>query len=334
MPRNPKLFIKGTLIEVSSRIEEGLPLVPNELTCLIIGSILARAQNRYPVTMVAYSFMENHFHMLLIVHNPKDIPDFIGYFKRESAHAINRMIGRRQRTIWCEGFDNPVILDSETAIKRLNYIYLNPVEAGLTPKAENWPLSSASWVDFNKTRSTRKFKPIPRNKIPLLPKTPLSQEEINTLCRELMDLPGEYYTLMIQPHAWKYCFKDMTFRKDEDLNKLVFRSIRQEEERLSQEKEKEGSSYPTLEYLQRQDMRRPYTPKKFGKRMLCLAADKMKRILYLQWLKETYQQLPRFLKERGIDFKKTLHYPPGFFAPGGFLSANLLPMHTPIAFIT
>jgi hypothetical protein len=117
-------------------------------------------------------------------------------------------------------------------------------------------------------------------------------------------------------------------------NPLVFRSIRQEEERLDQEKEKEGSSYPSLENLQRQDIRRPYTPKKFGKRMLCLAADKMKRILYLQWLKETYRQLPRFLKERGVDFKKTLHYPPGFFAPGGFLSASLLPMHTPIEFIT
>jgi REP element-mobilizing transposase RayT len=334
MPRNPKLFIRGTLIEVSSRIEEGLPLVPNELTCLIIGSILARAQNLYPVTIVAYSFMGNHFHMLLIVHNPKDIPDFIGYFKRESAHAINRMIGRRQRTIWCEGFDSPVILDSETTIKRLNYIYLNPVEAGLTPKVENWPLSSASWVDFNKTTSTRRFKPIPRNKIPLLPETPLSQEEITTLCKELMDLPGEYYTLTIQPHAWKNCFKDTAFRKDEDLNKLVFRSIRQEEKRLNLEKEEEGSSYPSLEYLQTQDIRRPYTPKKFGKRMLCLAADKMKRILYLKWLKETYRQLPRFLKERGIDFIKTLHYPPGFFAPGGFLSASLLPMHTPIEFIT
>jgi hypothetical protein len=39
MPRNPKLLIQGTLIEVTSRIEEGLPLVPNELTCLIIGSL-------------------------------------------------------------------------------------------------------------------------------------------------------------------------------------------------------------------------------------------------------------------------------------------------------
>jgi REP element-mobilizing transposase RayT len=334
MPRNPKLFIQGTLIEVSSRIEEGLPLVPNEVTCLIMGSILARAQNLYPVTIVAYSLMGNHFHMLLVVHNPKDIPDFIAYFKRESAHAINRMIGRRQRTLWCEGFDNPIILDSETAIKRLNYIYLNPVEAGLTPKVENWPLSSASWVDFNKSRSTRKFKPIPRNKIPLIPQTPLSQKEIDALCMELMDLPGEYYTLTVQPHEWKYCFKDTAYRKDEDLNKLVFRSIRQEEERLNQEKEKEGSSYPSLKHLQSQDIRRPYTPKKFAKRMLCFAADKMTRILYLKWLKEAYQKLPRFLKERGIDFKKTFHYPPGFFAPGGFLSANLLPKYTPIAFIT
>jgi hypothetical protein len=57
--------------------------------------------------------------------------------------------------------------------------------------------------------------------------------------------------------------------------------------------------------------------------MLCLASDKITRVLYLKWLKETYKDLPRFLKAHGVDFKKSLHYPPGFFAPGGFLSANL-----------
>jgi hypothetical protein len=63
MPRAPKLYIRGSLIEVCSRIQEGLPLVPNELNCLIIGSIMARAQTLYPVTVVAYSFVSNHFHM-------------------------------------------------------------------------------------------------------------------------------------------------------------------------------------------------------------------------------------------------------------------------------
>ncbi len=334
MARSPKLFIKGTLIEVSSRIEEGLPFVPNALTCYIIGSILARGQNMFPVTIVTYTFMGNHFHMLLIVQNPKDIPDFIGYFKRESAHAINRMIGRRQHTVWSEGFDNPVILDSETAIKRLKYVYLNPVEAGLTPKVNNWSLSSASWVDYTKEKSTRMFKPIPRNKIPLLPETPLTTHEIDKLHKELKDLPGEYFTLTIKPNAWKQCFKDTFHRGSEDLNSFLFNEIKREEERLNSEKEQEGTSYPSPEYLATQDIRRPYRPKKFGKRMLCLAADKMTRILYLKWLKETYKQLPRFLKERGVDFKKTLHYPPGFFSPGGFLSASLLPMHTPIEFLT
>jgi len=334
MPRNPKFLISGTLIEVSSRIEEGLPLVPNELTCLILGSILARAQNMYPVTIVAYTFMRNHFHMLLIVHDPKDIPSFTGFFKRESAHAINRMLGRRQRTVWCERYDNPVILDSEKAIERLNYLYLNPVKAGLTLEIEQWPLSSASWVDFSNNKSIKRFKPIPRNKIPFIPEIPLSPQEMNDLCKELMDLPGEYLTLTVKPHAWKNCFRDAINRKDEELNKRVFNSIRREEERLKLEREKDGHTYPSLDTLRGQNIRRPYTPKKFGKRMLCLASDKMKRVLYLEWLKETYRKLPCFLKQCGVDFQKTLHYPPGFFAPGGFLSANLLPIYTPIAHIT
>jgi hypothetical protein len=49
---------------------------------------------------------------------------------------------------------------------------------------------------------------------------------------------------------------------------------------------------------------------KFRKRMLCLASDKMTRILYLKWLKASYRQLPRFLKQKGMDFMKTLSIHP------------------------
>lgn len=331
MARQPKLFIKGTLIEVSSRVEEGLPFTPNELNSYIIGSIIARAQTLYPVTIVDYTFMPNHFHMLLVVNDSKNISNFIGYFKRESAHAINRMLGRRQRTVWSERFDSPVILDSEAAIRRINYIYLNPVQAGLISEAKLWPLSTASWIDFNKTANTKKFKPIPRNKIPYIPETPPSPKEVNKLCKKLMDLPGEYFTLTIEPNAWKKCFKDTITMSDEELNKIIFHTMKRKEEELKLKKEKEGSSYPSLESLKYQNIRTPYSPKKFGNKMLCLATEKLKRISYLEWIKEYCKKLPRF---SNIDLKKSLHYPPGFFAPGGFLSANLLPEHTPIAFLT
>ncbi len=334
MPRNPKLFISDTLIEISSRIQEGLPFVPNKLTYFIIGNILARAQTLYPATIVAYSFMQNHFHLILVVQDPQNVPDFIEYLKRESAHALNRLLGRRQHTVWCQGFDNPIILDSETAINRLSYLYLNPVAAGLVPTAEEWRLSSASWVDFSKEISEIHFKPIPRNKIPRLPERPLSLPEINNICNDLKDLPGEDYTLRVEPHAWKECFSDTKGRISSELHKLIFARIRNEEQRLQKEKEEAGSTYPNKTMLETQDVRRPHTPEKFGIRNICLGNERRIRATFIRWIKDMQKELPRFLKQKGIDYQKTLHYPPGFFAPGGFLSASILPMFTPIPFIT
>jgi len=334
MPRNPKLFIKGTLIEVSSRIQEGLPLPPNELSNLLIGNILARAQTLYPVKIVAYCFMQNHFHILLVVNNPEDVSGFVCYLKRESGHVINRLFGRRQHSVWCEGFDNPVILDPETTIKRLNYIYLNPVSSGFVTRVKDWCLSSASWVDFSKEVSKRYFKPTPRNRIPCLPEGRLSEAEIGKLCRELSDLPGGYYTLKIEPHAWKECFSDTKGGGFYELHELIFERIRIEEDRLQKEREEEGRSCPSKSTLETQDIRIRYRPKKFGKRMLCLASDKSTRVAFLGWLKNLSKELPRYLKQRGKDYQKTLHYPPGFFAPGGFLSASILPACTPIPIIS
>lgn len=333
MARNPKLFIKGTLIEVTSRIQEGLPLVPNELTVLVLGSILARAQTQYPVRIVSYCFMQNHFHILLIVQNPEHVPSFICYLKRESAHIINRFLGRRQHSVWCEGFDNPVILDPETAIRRLSYIYLNPVTAGLVPKIQDWCLSSASWVDFSSEISAREYKTIPRDEIPMLPDSPLSCEDIRLICSHLEELTGETYKLTIEPHAWKECFQDTETRPYRELHGLVLSKIRKEEEKFENQRLRENTNCPSSSVLACQKIRKPHKPQKFAPRMLCLAAEKTTRIIYLEWIKNLYKTLPAKLKQKGVSFKKTLHYPPGFFAPGGFLSASIVPEQTPLPYI-
>jgi hypothetical protein len=52
MARKSKLFISGTLVELSARVEQGLPFAPNILISTLIINALARAQNLYPVRIV------------------------------------------------------------------------------------------------------------------------------------------------------------------------------------------------------------------------------------------------------------------------------------------
>ena len=110
MPRNNKVFINRTVVSITTRIQEGLPFVATPFMCLLLQSYLAGAQERYPVKIVAFMVMGNHLHMLLVVENPEDVSHFMEYFKRETAIARNRLLGRRQRTVWASGCDSPIFL--------------------------------------------------------------------------------------------------------------------------------------------------------------------------------------------------------------------------------
>ena len=99
MARNRKYYPNRTVLLVSSRIEEGLPIVPSLNLNFIVWGILARAQSMYGVQVCHFVIMSNHFHMLLVVQDPEAVSDFLGYVKAEIAHAINRLQGRRQKTI-------------------------------------------------------------------------------------------------------------------------------------------------------------------------------------------------------------------------------------------
>ena len=110
---NRKLFVHRTVVEVCFRTEEGLPLPATPYIKVIIESVLARAQSLYPVIICHCLVMANHVHMLVVVDDPACVPAFVGYLKGETAHVVNHLRGRKKRTVWCDGFDSPIILDVE-----------------------------------------------------------------------------------------------------------------------------------------------------------------------------------------------------------------------------
>jgi hypothetical protein len=51
-------------------------------------------------------------------------------FKTESAHAVNNLLGREKRTVWCKSYDEPVILDKAMAIDKLTRLELFDMPRG------------------------------------------------------------------------------------------------------------------------------------------------------------------------------------------------------------
>ena len=139
MPNLKRCIIHNTLVEVCFRTEEGLPFVATPYIKAIMQSIIATAQTMYPTTICHFVLMANHMHLILVVQDPEDFVAFIGYIKRESAHAINRLLGRKKRTVWCDRYDDPKILDPDKAMQRIVYLYSNPQKANLVSTIDEYP---------------------------------------------------------------------------------------------------------------------------------------------------------------------------------------------------
>ena len=172
-----KLFLPNSLIFVTFRTEEGLPFVPTDYINEILWSELAKAQALYPVEVCAFNFEMNHGHMLLRVTDPELIHPFVGYFKQETAHALNRLLGRRRKTVWAEDYDSPTVLDENKALDMFTYLLLNPVKDNLTDSMDDYP-GVSSWALMKSGKYKRKCRAIARDGIPRLknPERPCQEE--------------------------------------------------------------------------------------------------------------------------------------------------------------
>ena len=323
MPRNPKLLIHGKIYEICFRTEEGLPFASTPYIKAIWESILARAQSLYRVRIVAGILMSNHPHLLIRVEDPEDVPEFVAYVKKETAHALNRLLGVEQHTVWQEGYDSPLLGDAEKVVERLVYCYTNPQKANLEDTIEKYP-GWSTWSEFLKGGGVKEIPRIARKDIPRLPGRTLSLGEQEQLAEELLGKSKEKFKLVIEPDLWKECFPELENAKSSELREMVVERVRESEAgyRGARQRGVVGAANLVMETI-----RKPHTPKKRGKRMLCMFSDIELRRGYISWYREVIRELLDLIAEAGTHLVKR---PPGLFSPGGGLSSNLNPEYVPV----
>lgn len=260
-----KYFPHNSIIFCSSRVEEGLPLVCAHNMNFIINGILAKATSIYEVELCHYIFMGNHFHMILRVINPEHIQAFFRYIKTEIAHAINRLLGRRKKTVWTDRYDSPIILDSDKLKEMLIYLYLNPADANLVESIEEYP-GVSSWKMFKYKIRYEKHKKVPRNRIKKLQNASLTVSEQKDLV-EIYKSHGKEYELKIEPLK---CF-DILGLEVRDFHEILVKQIHEEELKLKKARKFEVLG---ITRLRRQSMLKEHIPKKYSPKMICLSTDK------------------------------------------------------------
>lgn len=316
MARLRKLFIRDKTYFTTFRTEAGLPFPPTYLMNRILRGILCKAKSLYDIEVICFKLMSNHFHMLITVNCPESVDDFILYVKRESAHAVNRLLGRRQSTVWCEGYDSPIVLDLEKCLEIISYIYSNCSESNITDNIDIYP-GLSSWNLFVSEKYTFKEKRLSRPALPFIGTSTLALDIQKKLIAQLNKDALETNSFTLSPYAFLRSFESELSEKD--LKEEIIKRVRSRELECRKLRKR---SLPSLSKLITAGINITYASKKFGKRMICHSTEKKLRVQYISW----FRNICEMARHTYIQAKNRLGemlLPPGLFYPGGYLTANV-----------
>ena len=321
MSRPPRILLPKTVVLLTSRVQQGLPFVCTPLMEMILWSALAVAQNLYPVKIIAFVIMGNHIHLVVLVEDPEVVESFMERFKCETAHAVNRLLGRRQVTVWCEGYDSPVILTIDDLIEKLAYVYANPVRAHRSDSITSYH-GVSSWNMFASETALKEVKRIRRPFVQPLPKGRLTAKQQMQLASLVATQATETLEFKLTPNAWNVAFPNSVTR--EVLNKRVNQRLEEIYIEMAEQRQKNRITLPSAQEVISQLLDTPYTPKKFGRRMWCICRDIPLRIAFIKFI-QGLRAKARQVRLQWISGDRSVPFPIGLFPPSQPPLANLLP---------
>jgi len=144
------------LVFVTTTVIDWLPVFASPRIAELVARQLAQTAGQKGVSIVGYVVMPSHVHKLIGLHDIQSLSTFVQAFKSLTARRVREIglseygrelfrSGRFQ--LWKRRFDDVIITSEEQFRIKLNYVHENPVKAGLSENAVDWPFSSArSWL--------------------------------------------------------------------------------------------------------------------------------------------------------------------------------------------
>ena len=294
---------------------------PNALINDILVGCLAKAQALHPLEICDIVIESTHLHMIAVVHDPNDVKGFMERFKTESAHAVNRLLGRKKRTVWCAGYDSPTLLTPEDVVHKIAYTYENPSKDGLEDSIEKYP--GVSGFRFRGRESGVMEAPlVARNDFQPLPPGELTEHDYLRLARKL-GYGKKRIRLQLSPNAWLKCFNIIDPRDVADYNERIIREIRDREASHRTQRTQSHSQVIGSRGLVATPIGRAYLPHREGKRMWCICSDKKLRRQFIQWAKALVSQAKAVI-DRWRQGDRSIAFPPGLYPPSMPKTAELV----------
>ena len=321
MPRLRKAIFNNGVYFLTLSAESGIVLPANPLTKFIVGAAMLRAVKHHPITISHYIVNGTHIHMIVRVYNPEDVPGFMERFKTESAHYINRVLGRTQHTVWCGSYDSPRLLTISDVVDKIVYTYTNPVKDGLISSIVRY-LGMSSWGSFNSPKSHLRAQLVNRDQIFAVDQG-LGEAGFQRKARMLGKVASKPRVLPIDCNDWLKAFGIEDKKEVNSINNNIRELISEREDRIQKEFIDDGRQFMGARVLRNQGIILNYLPKRRGRKMWCISSDIKYRKVYLKFVKRLSEEAREiYLKWRmgATD----LAMPAGMFPPRMPLQANLV----------
>jgi hypothetical protein len=261
-------------------------------------------------------------HLVLVVNDPDDVEAFFRHFKTESAHMINRLLGRDKRTLWCEGYDSPIVLTPRRALIAIAYIYANPAKDNLESSIDRYP-GFSSWRMFQSGSLTRQWKRLRRPQFAAITRDAHNARGYTKFASQILAATEEMQTFTLEPNAWMEAFGYHTSEEQEKINEQLVARVRLLEARAEKKRTREKKSVIGRERLLAQVFDTTYRPKRRGRRMWCLSEKRSARVEFIKFFRGLMRKA-RAVREMWKLGDVTAPYPPGLYPPSMPKLANSL----------
>ncbi len=252
-------------------------------------------------------------HLIIVVDNPDDLPAFVRHFKTESAHLLNRLLGRRKRTIWCDGYDSPIVLTPLRALIAIVYLYSNPAKDNLEDTVDEYP-GFTSWKMYQSGETKKVWPRVRRSHIKPLSKDAHSLRGYATEAKRLRSLAHSSHEFVLEPNAWMDAFGIHDITEQARLNERILSRLRTVEERYRTKRLREKKRVFGKARLLAQIFDLLYRPMRTGRKMWCLSDDRRLRIQFIEFFKALMERARSVSQAWKLgDFSEP--YPLGLYAP-------------------
>jgi REP element-mobilizing transposase RayT len=130
----------GRLVEVTCRTQQGRFLMrPSSGVNSSIRGTLGRAQRYTGLPVCAVVFLSNHYHLLVVPDDEKQLSDFMRFTNTNLSKQLGRLHGWRGALFARRYRGVPVSDEDEAQVSRLRYILEHGVKEGLVLRPEDWP---------------------------------------------------------------------------------------------------------------------------------------------------------------------------------------------------